>query len=92
MKRKHEEEFDYEMKPDGDHAQILIEIYPSSKPYAEAKKIIESLGIHILKVTHLSLNRILLELDAEDMRGAALKLSENGFLNIKGYNPTSSKP
>jgi hypothetical protein len=83
------EEFNHEVKADKDHSQILIKITPSSKSYVEAKKIIEELGINILETKYLSPNQILLELDAKDMRVAALKLTENGFSEIKGYNASS---
>lgn len=85
------EESNHEVKTDKDHSQILIKITPSSKSYLEGTKIIEGLGINILETKYLSPNQILLKLDAKDMRVAALKLTENGFSEIKGYNASSFK-
>ena len=85
------EGFNHEVKADKHHSQILIKITPSSKSYVEAKKIIEGLGINILETKYLSPNQILLKLDARDMRVAALKLTENGIFDFKGYNASSFK-
>jgi hypothetical protein len=82
------EEFDSKIESDKVHAQVLIEISTHSKTYEEAKKIIEDSGINITKVKHLSSNWVLFELDVKDMRDIALKLTENGFENIKGINAT----
>jgi hypothetical protein len=87
MARKHFlEELNQEVKADRTHAQILIKITPSSKALEEAKRIIEDSGVHIIETKHLSTNHwILLRLDVKDMRDAALKLTEHGFV-IKGIN------
>ncbi|MBM4306344.1 MAG: hypothetical protein FJ115_11550 [Deltaproteobacteria bacterium] len=84
--KRSEKKFNSEIKLDKKHAQILININQLSKTYIEAKEIIEGLGMHILKTKYLSPNKILLKLDTKDMRAAALKLTENGFLVVKGYN------
>lgn len=84
--KRSENQLNSEIKLDKMHAQILININHFSKTYIEAKEIIEGLGIDILETRYLSLNQILLKLDTKDMRVVALKLTENGFLEIKGYN------
>jgi hypothetical protein len=80
------EEFDHEVKADKDHSQILIKITPSSKTFEEAKRMIEDLAVCILETKNLSSNWLLLKLDVRDIRDVALKLTEIGFLNIKGLN------
>jgi len=80
------EEFNREVKTDQNHAQILIKITPSSKTFEEARKIIEELGAHIIGTMSFSSDWVLLKLDVMDMRSIALKLSENGFLKIRGFN------
>jgi hypothetical protein len=79
------EGFNHEVKADKHHSQILIKVTNSSKTFKEAKKIIEDLGIHIIKTERLKSNWTLLKLDVKDMRDVALKLTEHGFF-IKGIN------
>jgi len=79
------EKLNFEVKANKDHAQILLEIN-DSKLLNKAKKIIEDLGISIIESKKLSANLVLLKLNISDMRVVALKLTENGFLEIKGYN------
>jgi hypothetical protein len=80
------EEINQELEADRDHAQILIEVTDSSKFLEEAKRIFWDLGIRIAEMKNLSANWVLLKLDVKDMRDAILKLTENGFVNIKGIN------
>jgi hypothetical protein len=79
------EEVGHEIKADRGHAQILLRITDSSKFDAEAERIVEDLGIHIIEKSYLSTQWILFKLDVRDMRNAALKLTEHGFV-IKGIN------
>ena len=79
------EELDVEIKPDGRYAQILIKITDSSRSEKEAEKIIENLGVRILSRTGLSGHWVLFTLNVKDMRGAALILTEHGFI-VKGVN------
>ena len=85
VKQTFSEEFNHKIKADKNHAQILIEITPSSTTLDEAKKIINKSGVEIIETTHLSSNWILLKLDVKDMRDIALKLTEYGFF-IHGIN------
>lgn len=80
------EEFNYEIKADKDHAQILVELTPLSKPFEEVEKVIEGLGAHIIEMYHLSESQIMVKLDVDDMRNIALSLTENGFINVRGIN------
>jgi len=57
----------------------------------EVKSIIEGIGVHIIGVQNLSPQRVLLTLNVKDMREVVLKLTQNGFLRIEGYN-ASSRP
>jgi hypothetical protein len=76
-----------EFKFDGEHAGILVELSaPFPKDLEEAKKIVIESGVRILEIKNISPNWILIVLDAKDMRGTVLKLTESGFLNIKGFN------
>jgi hypothetical protein len=83
------EELNQEIKPDRNYAQILIKNTNYLKTFEDAKKIIEDLGVHIIETKHLSFDWILLKLDAKDMRNIVLKLTENGFFEIRGYNALS---
>jgi hypothetical protein len=78
-------ELDHKVKTDKVYAQILVEIANDSKVIEEAKRIIESLKVHIIETNYLSSNWVLLKLDVRDMTSLALKLTESGF-NIKGIN------
>jgi hypothetical protein len=73
------------IKAEKTYSQILIYVTNSSKLLGEAKEVIQSLGIRIVEVKHLSPNWVLLKLDVKDAREVALKLTEQGFL-MKGIN------
>lgn len=79
-------DFDSKIIPDKNHAQILIDVSPSSKTFEEAEEIIEGFGVNIIEKNYLSSNCILVKLDALDMREITLKLIERGFISIKGIN------
>lgn len=78
------------VKLDENFAQILIHI-DSDQMFEKAKAIINGVGIRILRSEQLSSGLILFVLDTKDMRDVALKLTENGFFKIKGYNAISFK-
>ena len=80
------EQINYEFEADREHAQILIEVDNSLKSFDEVKKIIERPGVSISETRQLAPNRILIKLNIKDMRDVILKLTESGFLNIKGVN------
>ena len=84
-------EFSYEVKLDEKHAQVLLEVDFVTNTIGRAKQIIEELGVHIFKIEKLSPQCVLLKLDIDDMREVVLKLTENGFLKISGYNASLSK-
>lgn len=85
------EKMNHEVKAEKKYAQIVIEFAHSSKTFEEAKKIIEDMGVYIIEIKHQSPNKILFILDSMDMREIVLKLTENGFLNIKGINAINFK-
>jgi hypothetical protein len=74
---------------DKNHAQVLIEVGSELNTIEKAKSIIESIGVHIIEIQNLSPQRVLLTLDVTDMREVVLKLTQNGFLKIEGYNASS---
>jgi hypothetical protein len=72
------------VRADKSHAQLLIQ--PSPRALEEVTRIIEGMGARIMEVIPLPKNWMLLKLDVTDMREVVLRLTENGFLNIKGIN------
>ena len=79
------EDLDFKIKADGRYAQILIKFTDFSRSDKEAEKLIESLGMHIVSKSRLSMYWVLFTLNVRDMRDAALKLTERGFI-VKGIN------
>jgi len=84
------EQYAMEVEQDKDFAQILIFIN-NNLTLEKAKDIIDGLGIQILNSKRFSPNIFLLKLETVDMRNVVLKLTENGFLEIRGYNASSFK-
>jgi len=91
MTKKVSEEFNHEIKPDENHAQLLIKLGTVSNSYEVAKRIIEDLEIRILEPEQISSDCVLFKLDVKDIRNVSLKITENGFLNFKGMNAMPSK-
>jgi hypothetical protein len=79
------ERLNQKIRADGRYAQIFIRMTDSQKSEKEAEKIVESLGIHIISKSVISEDWILFKLDVNDMREAALRLTEHGF-SVKGIN------
>jgi hypothetical protein len=77
------------MRLDQNHAQVLIEVGSELNTIEKARSIIEGIGVHIIEIQNLSPQRVLLTLDVTDMREVVLKLTQNGFLKIEGYNASS---
>jgi hypothetical protein len=69
---------------DLEHAQLIVRITGPPKE-VEAEEIIKSLGIYIVSKALLSKDWIRYTLSVKDMRDAALKLTEKGFV-VKGIN------
>ncbi len=80
-----------EIKSDKNYAQILIKFGADSKTIEQAIRIIEESGIHILETKTLPAQWVLFKLSVRDMRNIALKLSEHGFINMKGINALPGK-
>ena len=91
MTKKVSEEFNHEIKPDENHAQLLIKLDAVSNSYEVAKKIIEDLEIHIIETKYLSQDWVVFKLDTKDVRNIALNITERGFFNFKGINALPSK-
>ena len=79
-----------QIKLDKNHAQVLIEVGSEVNTIEKARKIIEEIGVRTIQT--LSPQWILAKLDVGDMRKIVLKLTQNGFLKIEGYNASSSLP
>lgn len=80
-----------EIKADKNYAQILIKFTADSETIEKAVRIIEESGIHILERKKLPAEWVLFKLSVQDMRDVALKLSEQGFIYIKGINALQGK-
>ncbi|MGA2464459.1 MAG: hypothetical protein ABSH06_08920 [Thermodesulfobacteriota bacterium] len=90
ISRESFDKYSTKVKPNENFAQILIRI-DSDRMLNEAKTIINEVGIRILRSKQLLSGLFLFVLDTKDMRDAVLKLTENGFSQIKGYNAVSFK-
>ena len=90
-KRKQKEESHPNVEAEKDNAQLLLDFKESSKTLEEAKQIIEESGAHIIETKYLQHDELLIKLDVKDMRSVALKLTENGFANVRGVNALCPK-
>lgn len=91
MTKKVYREFNREIKPDENHAQLLIKLDTVSNSLEVAKKIVEDSEIQILKTVHISSDWVLFKLNVKDIRNVSLKMTEHGFLNFKGINALPPK-
>lgn len=80
------EQFNCEIEPDKDYAQILIKTDTTQNSAEVAKKIMEDLEIHIIETKYVDPDRVLFKLEARDIRNLALKMSEYGFLGFEAIN------
>ena len=82
------------IKTDEEHAQILLKIDDSTS-IEKARRVIEDLGVTILKTEPLSQpgsdRYVVFILGIKDMREVALGLIESGIRSIEGYNASSLK-
>jgi hypothetical protein len=85
------DEFDFEVSPNECYGQLFIEFNSPSKTIQDAKKIIEESGLRIVETKRLSARWALIKLDVKDIRDITLKLIENGFFNIRGFNVSNQK-
>jgi hypothetical protein len=87
MEQKRDEAILPDLLSDKRYAHILFEVDPEINTLQKAKQIIEALGIQIIEIQEKAWQRIAMKLDVADMSEAALRLSENGFRKVEGYNP-----
>ena len=87
--KKKLESYSRQIELDKNHAQVLIEVGSEVNTIEKARKIIEEIGVRIIQTQTLSPQWILVKLDVKDMRDVVLKLTQNGFLKIEGYNASS---
>jgi hypothetical protein len=74
-----------------DYSQIIFVFNETDRTLDRAIKLIEGLGVRILKIEILSSSEYpsksaLLQLKTPDIRDIVLRLIEEGFTGIKGYN------
>ena len=85
------DEWDKLIKIGNDYSQILFIFNETDRTLDKAIKLIEGVGVRILKIEILSSSQYpfksaLLHLKTQDMRDIVLRLIEEGFTKIKGYN------
>jgi len=85
------DEWDKLIKIGSDYSQILFIFNEADRTLDRAIKLIEETGVRILKIEILSLSEdkfksALLQLETQDVRHIVLRLIEEGFTKIKGYN------
>jgi hypothetical protein len=80
-----------EIRSDKNCAQILIKFTSDSETVDQAIRIIEETGTRILETKKLPAQWVLFKLSVGDMRNITLKLSEHGFINMKGINALPRK-
>jgi hypothetical protein len=91
MEKEETEVVTPEIKSGKNCAQILIKFAATSGTLDEAIRIIEGTGIQILQIKKLPAQWVLFKLSVRDMRIIALKLTEHGFINMKGVNALPRK-
>ena len=85
------DEWDKLIKIGNDYSQILFIFNETDRTLDRAIELIETVGVVILKIEILSSSEdkfksALLQLKTPDMRDIVLRLIEEGFTKIKGYN------
>ena len=81
------------LKPHPDNSQILLRTGPDEKALERIQKILEPIGIYVVRCDGIGEENpewLLLQLSSRDMREAALKLSEAGFESVRGLNAKRS--
>jgi hypothetical protein len=71
---------------DTHYAQILLKGDYEIANVHVAKSIIEQNGVRIVAMEYLSNQSVLFKVDVKDIRELVLKLTQNGFLRVEGYN------
>ena len=85
------DQWDKLIKIGSDYSQILFILNETDRTLDRAIKLIEGVGGRILKIEILSTSEdksksALLQLKTQDIRHIVLRLIEEGFTKIKGYN------
>ena len=85
------DEWDKLIKIGNEYSQILFIFNETDRTLDRAIKLIEGVGVRILTIEVLSSSEdksksALLQLKTEDIRHIVLRLIEEGFTKIKGYN------
>ena len=85
------DEWDKLIKIGSDYSQILFIFNETDRTLDRALELIEGMGFRILNIEILSSSQdkfksALLQLKTQDVRHIVLRLIEEGFTKIKGYN------
>jgi hypothetical protein len=85
------DEWDKLIKIGNDYSQILFMFNETDRTLDRALDLIEGVGVRILKIEIFSSSQdkfksALLQLKTQDVRHIVLRLIEEGFTKIKGYN------
>ena len=84
------DEFAELLKPHPTKAQILLEVNDDGETLENALRLLRTACIHPIEYNIFNEEYpgcILVFLSSEDIKQATLKLSEAGFIKIKGINP-----
>lgn len=78
--------FDHEILADRGHGHILLEQPPSADCLGRARKILACQGGAIVAERQVPPRWLIVTLEGGDIRDAALRLAESGFVILKGAN------
>ena len=90
------DEWDKFIKIGNDYSQIVFVYNETDRTLDRAKKLIEGLGVRILRIeirssSEYPFKSALFQLKTQDIRYIVLRLIEGGFTKIKGYNALIKK-
>jgi len=78
-----------EAEADPNFSQVFIRV-DMKHSWKVVKETFESMRVEIVDFEEVSSNLILVRLNSRDMRGIALRLTESGFIVVRGLNPSST--
>ncbi len=82
------------MRPKSGHAQILLELDGARQTLEKALRVLRAAGAEPLSPIPFGEGvspRVLIELSSRDMREAVFRLSEAGFVKVKGINASQDR-
>ena len=81
--------FSQSLRPHSSKAQIILQVCDEGLTLEKALETLKSIGIKNINYDYLLRNKpflVVIYLSSEDMREAVLKLTETGFVRLKGIN------